>query len=360
MAGSPAEKDAADYIASQLRAFGYGVEEQTFSFEAFIDLGTTLEVLSPEARSLEPLPLEPTIGGLAEGEILAAGLGRPQEFTADIVGKIALIERGQIFFSDKVANAAAAGALAVIIYNNEPGQFLGQLSGPPAIPAVSISREEGQLLLDLLERGPVKVRLDLQVESGPRNSQNVVARPADGQCRIYVGGHYDSVAIAPGANDNASGTATVIEIARVLASDGQLEDVCFIAFGAEEVGLIGSGQFVSALSMADRGTILGLLNFDVVGAGSRWLLGGSPALTEIAGLQATRLGLTFVEGDLPSGTSSDHASFIAAGIPALIISRLGDSRIHSAADRPESLDPLLLGEAGRLGLAIIDALLEGQ
>jgi phosphotransferase system enzyme I (PtsI) len=53
------------------------------------------------------------------------------------------------------------------------------------------------------------------------------------ECRAYIGGHYDSVPAGPGANDNASGTATMLELARVRPTDG----LCVVAFGAEEVGL---------------------------------------------------------------------------------------------------------------------------
>jgi len=67
-----------------------------------------------------------------EAEIVAAGLGRQGDFAgAEVEGKIALIERGEIFFSDKVANAAAVGAAAVVLYNNQPGPpTVGTLRGP--------------------------------------------------------------------------------------------------------------------------------------------------------------------------------------------------------------------------------------
>jgi len=359
-AGTAAEAAAADYIAEQLAAYGYQVDQQLFSFAAFIDLGTTLEVLSSEDQPagpvLNPLPMQPSIAGELEAEIAEAGLGRPEDLTSENAGRIALIRRGETSFSDKIANAAAAGALAAIIYNNQPGQFEGQLSAAPPIPAVSLSQEEGQILLDLLKEGPVRVRLAVRVELGPRDSQNVIARPPDGQCRLYVGGHYDSVAVAPGANDNVSGTATVIEIARVLASDGEFDEVCFIAFAAEEVSLIGSNNFVSLLPNADRDTVLGLLNFDVVGAGSGLLFDGTQRLIDIASLEAGRLGLIAAQRELPRGANSDHASFIAAGMPAMIIYR-DDPNIHSAADKVEFVNPDLLAEAGRLGLGVIDAIL---
>ncbi|MFQ6019841.1 MAG: M20/M25/M40 family metallo-hydrolase [Dehalococcoidia bacterium] len=356
-AGSRAEREAAEYAGDRLRSFGYSVQEQPFQFEAFIDLGTTLAVTSPEERSLEPLPLRPTIAGEAEAEVVEAGRGRPEDFPADSDGKIALIRRGELFFSDKVDNAAAAGAAAVIVYNDRPGQFAAALTRPVTIPAVSISREEGRLLLDLLEGGPVTVRLEVEVESGSRTSQNVVGRPPGEDCQVYVGGHHDSVAAGPGANDNASGVATVLELARALAADGQFDAVCFVAFGAEEVGLFGSQEFVADLSDDERNAAIAMLNLDTVGVGDRWLLAGDRDLAETAADEADRLGLPHTSGELPPNLSSDHASFLDAGIAAIIIHRSADPRIHTAEDRVGFVDPNLIGEAGRLGLALIEALL---
>ena len=84
-----------------------------------------------------------------------------------------------------------------------------------------------------------------------------------------MGGHYDSVPAGPGANDNASGTATALEIASVLAADGELDDVCFVLFGAEEVGLIGSGAFVRSLSPDERSDVQGMPQLRHGGGGNR-------------------------------------------------------------------------------------------
>ena len=61
---------------------------------------------------------------------------------------------------------------------------------------------------------------------------------------ILVGAHHDSVDGAPGANDDASGTATVLELARVFANAPTDTDIRFVTFGAEENGLLGSYEFV--------------------------------------------------------------------------------------------------------------------
>ena len=81
------------------------------------------------------------------GAIYYCNLGNPADFPAAVSNNIALIKRGTIFFSDKVTNAKAAGAKAVIIFNNVPGNFNGTLGAPGSwLPAVSLSQADGQLL----------------------------------------------------------------------------------------------------------------------------------------------------------------------------------------------------------------------
>ena len=359
--GTEAEREAADYIRGQLASYGYDAELQPFTFDVFSDAGTAMRVLSPQPREVQAYPLEPSANGSVEGNLAAAGLGRPQEFPAGMKGKIALIKRGEITFSEKVANAAAAGAKAAVIYNNQSGLFAGQLGGPSAIPGAGISREDGEALINLLKEGAVSVRLEVKTRSGPTESQNVVARPPDGECRVIVGGHYDSVPAGPGANDNGSGTSTSIEIARVLASDGELDDVCFVLFGAEEVGLIGSAHFAESLTPDETQQIEGMLNFDMVSVGTDWLIAGSQEMVSVAAQEADRLKIVYDVSDAaPGGLGSDHSSFIEQDIPSVFFHRLGDPHYHTAQDTDEFVQADRMEEIGRLGLAVIDELLSGR
>ena len=93
------------------------------------------------------------------GEIYDCGRGYSAEFPSEASGYIALIQRGNkvgfppFYFSEKVGNAQAAGAIAVIIYNNDPGPFSGTLgSAGDWVPVVSLSREDGETILGLIEQ----------------------------------------------------------------------------------------------------------------------------------------------------------------------------------------------------------------
>ncbi|UCB61183.1 MAG: hypothetical protein JSW72_03805 [Candidatus Bathyarchaeota archaeon] len=117
-----------------------------------------LEVVSGPVLNPNTLIYSPPSDQVAE--ILDCGQGHPGDFPPSTAGKIALIQRGALYFSDMTQNAAAAGALAVIVYNNVPGNMkYGTLGFITDISAVIISDVEGALLLSLLASGPVTVHL---------------------------------------------------------------------------------------------------------------------------------------------------------------------------------------------------------
>jgi aminopeptidase YwaD len=355
-AGSAGEAEAAEFIRGELASYGYDATIQEFGFERALQYDTSLSIESP-ARSFAASALGGSPSGAVEAELVRAGIGRPNEFPAGTAGKIALMERGTLFFSEKVQNAAAAGAVAAVIYNDEPGPFLGSLDEDASIPVVSLPQQEGQELADLMAKGPMVAQLAVDVATAQGRSRNVIATPPDGKCTLIAGGHLDSVAAGPGANDNASGTAVVIEMARALAADGDFEDVCFVLFGAEEIGLIGSRHYVESLTDLERLTTRAMLNFDMLGVGNELPIGGSGSVLEVVADEAQALGINVRISGLPAGVGSDHASFIAADIPAVIINCFCDANYHTSQDLPVFVQPQRLGDAGELGLATIASLL---
>lgn len=123
-----------------------------------------LSVVSPEVKEIKPgifdsSPIPPVEG--IEEPIVYTGFGcGPEDFEGiDIQGKIALIRSWDCSINEKVENAANAGAVAAIIFNNFQGSFFEILDEPACIPAVSISLEDGTYLLDLLESGEVMINL---------------------------------------------------------------------------------------------------------------------------------------------------------------------------------------------------------
>jgi len=177
---------------------------------------------------------------------------------------------------------------------------------------------------------------------------------------LVVGGHYDTKAGtgSPGANDNASGTAVVVELARCFAETGtrNLQPV-FVLFGGEErlvdgtdLHHFGSRYFVSHLSTRNRERMAGAIIVDMVGVGSqlyaRTMEVGPMSLCRALLDYASRAGTP-----LPyqkSGSYSDHEPFEAAGIPAVWLEVKDDPFYHTPADRPENINPSHIELTGRL------------
>lgn len=343
-----------------LESYGYEARIQAFPFETVTQLDTELIIDIPESPSLATVAMGGSKTGSVEGRIVAAGIGRPDEFPADSQGTIALIERGELTFAEKALNAQAAGAVGAIIYNNEDGPFIGRLDAEVSIPVVSMPRADGQNLAGLVHGQTVTGTLTVDIQTSEGESRNVIAEPPGGECRMVVGGHFDSVANGPGANDNGSGTAVAIEMARAMAADGEFDDVCFVLFGAEEIGLLGSIHYVSTLTNAEQQAMAAMLNFDMLGVGSGWPLGGSGQIVETIADQAQALGLDYFLSDLPANVGSDHAAFIEAGIDAVIINCFCDPNYHTSQDASVFVDADRLQEAGDLGTATIEAVLGGS
>lgn len=358
-AGSPGETEAAEWIRDELKSYGYDATIQTFPFATTQQLDTDLTVHASATRSFATVAMGGSPTGRAEGGIVVAGIGSADEFPADSGGKIALIERGELTFAQKALNAQAAGIAGVIVYNNEDGPFIGRLDANLSIPVVSMPRDDGIQLADLAGDGPVSASLTVEVSTSQGQSRNVVAEPPSGVCSIIVGGHYDSVANGPGANDNASGTSVAIEMARAMAADGEFDDTCFVLFGAEEIGLVGSYYFVSQLSADERAGIVAMLNFDMLGVGDGWPLVGTSSAVEAAANKAQALGLEYFLSSMPANVGSDHAAFLEAGIPVAFFNCFCDPDYHTSQDVPANVEPERLQEAGDLGMGTIDELLGG-
>jgi aminopeptidase YwaD len=287
--------------------------------------------------------------GTAAGLLVAAGLGR----TADYVGvaargAVVLVTRGETPFAEKARAAQEVGAIALLVLNTDPEPFRGDLgTAAVSIPVVGIAGSDGAAIRALLGQRVTVTSQSLFV-NGP--SQNVVGQPSSAPCVAYLGAHYDSVPAGPGANDNASGTALLLELARARRIDG----LCIVAFGSEEVGLFGSRAFVRAHKV--QGARF-MLNFDMVAKASGPTLIGDPDLAaRVLALPAAGGMSLRSTASLGPGASSDHASFIAAGVPALMFYAGNDQFIHTPQDDLKNVTQADLAKFLDLAVAVIDDL----
>ena len=347
------ELEAAEYLASRLGGFGYTVELQNFIVERLSPQSSSLEIHAPQPQAIDVIPLVRSATGEVSGELIAVGLARDEDLPeGGLEGKIVLAERGLIPFQEKVTRAANAGAVAIVIYNNLPGNFQGVLLNTESIPAVGISQEDGRMIEQLLSAAAVQASVSVIARTD--TSRNVIAeKPGFGDKVVVLGAHYDTVADISGANDNASGTGVLLTLAGELATEDLPFTVRFVAFGSEELGLRGSNHYVASLTEIQLNNTKAMFNFDALGTGERVEVLGTRDLTDLAVEQgdAQEIDIRLSRG--LEGGGSDHQSFADAGILVLMFFSSDFSRIHTPADTLEFVAPGLLGDAAQVALSLL-------
>jgi aminopeptidase YwaD len=360
VAGTQGGANAADYIAREFQKSGLAVTRQAFPFDGWEDRGTTVEMTTPASQKLDAQAIPYSVGGQVEGEIvLVPGLGARDDF-AKVNGrdKIALVKRGTLPFSVKAANAEEVGAKALLIYNDQPQMFTGTLRDRVNIPVMALSGASADGVLKALANGAVRVKINSDAGIVSRTGYNIIGTlRGKSDETIVLGGHYDSVSAGPGASDNASGTATLLELARVMgAKPPPKHTLVFSAFDAEELGLLGSRAYVNSLSNAQLSKIRGMLNFDMLGAGSGpLLLMGDGNLALLARSSAQQLGIDARNGSLPANAGSDHESFARRGVDTVFFMR-DYQLLHTPDDTIDQIKQEYLDEAGRVAQRVLERL----
>lgn len=186
-------------------------------------------------------------------------------------------------------------------------------------------------------------------------SRNVVAWwPGASRYPMVVGGHMDTVAGAPGANDNASGVAIVLEMARLFAGKRQAQFVRFAAFGSEEYGSngihhVGSQVYVNRLGQRGRRRLAGMVSVDMVAD-------GRPLIIGTAGIGPRIVARTLYNKLRRSGYNvtyritcdcSDNGPFERSGIPASFMWSGDEPNYHSPSDTVPNMSKRDLTRSGR-------------
>ena len=384
VAGTSAEVAAADYIAAEMEAYGLDVETQEFGIVYFEELSDpVLEQISPNPTDyvqyvdfltmlysgsgnvmalIEPVDIMIPPG--ADADTSTSGC-EVADFAGFTFGSIALIQRGNCYYSVKATNAQNAGAVGVIIFNEgQPGRtdaMLGTLGGPGIdIPVVGAAYAVGAELYNLTDTGDVTVHMDIDAITEERTSQNVIGtlegtHPDQGI--VYIGGHYDSVSGAQGANDDASGVAGVLEAARVLGTKGHRTKATmkFLAFGSEEIGLDGSYWYVVENYDEVTSMGLGMINLDMIAVGDILLLGNvGLAPDDILNYTEDKAdAMGFVWDPFTAGANSDHYYFELVGCPVSFLHHSPDPWYHTSEDSPDKIQVDTLEENGELATAVM-------
>jgi len=248
---------------------------------------------------------------------------------------VLLVDRGGCPFNQKGNAAAERGAVAMVVADNVDEQQMGGTLGAGAdvkIPVVSVTKSIGTQLR--AQPGPTTIKLNASTQSF--RARNIVAQTKTGSPTdiVMAGAHLDSVPAGPGINDDGSGVAAVLETAVQLGNSPQVHSAVRFGFwGAEELGLIGSRNYVESLDLDQLKDIALYLNFDMLASpnpgyftydGDQSLsldARGKPVVPEgSAGIERTLVGYLKAAGKTAQDTSfdgrSDYDGFTLAGIPA--------------------------------------------
>ncbi|GAB2629294.1 aminopeptidase [Paractinoplanes abujensis] len=352
-AGTSGYRASRDYVANKLRKAGYKVTLDPINFvQNWVENSPpTLNQTAPNSKvyvaNEDFFTFPPSPAGDVTAQVQTVDLTLPPtpvpsstsgcetaDFTGFVAGRIALIQRGTCPYATKVRNAGLAGASGVIIFNEgQPGRTdaftvdIGEWRA--GIPMVFADFAVGN---ELAAAAGATVRLKVDATLTLGTDHNVIAETRLGNPKnvVMAGAHLDSVPEGPGINDNGSGTAAILETALQMRHYPVRNKVRFAFWAAEEIGLLGSDQYVEGLSAAERDRIKLYLNFDMVASpnyayklydgddsDAEGSPAGPPGSAQIERQLANffdRRGLGHVGTDFDG--RSDYGPFIAVGIPA--------------------------------------------
>ena len=343
LAGTPGYTASVEYVAAKMTAAGYNVTLEGFPF-VFVP-PAVLQQMAPFAATYETGAFTGTGFGNVTANVTPVDINltpprattsgcEASDFAGFPAGNIALIQRGTCTFAAKALNAEAAGASAVIIFNqgNTPereGLIIGTLGGTNvvAIPVVGASFADGVALSQPASQANVRIDNPQDI-----TVYNVIAESTYGDPNnvVVVGAHLDSVDRGPGIQDNGSGSAALLEVAEQMHKVKPRNKLRFAWWGAEEAGLVGSTAYVNGLSPEEQDKIALYLNFDMIGSPNHVFFiydgddsdgvgagpgpGGSAEIEKTFEAYYNMKGLPFKGTDF-SGRS-DYGPFIAVGIPS--------------------------------------------
>ncbi len=193
----------------------------------------------------------------------------------------------------------------------------------------------GDFLIQELTAAGYAVNIQTFTYEGMESRNIQCLKAGESEKEILIGAHYDSVA-TQGADDNASGTALLLAMAKVLATAEPPCSIRIVFFGAEEPGMVGSKAYVEGIGEEGLSRLIGMINIDSIAAGDNCFLHGGVVEADgtISGLwlyqyamsRAQDLGLAVTThpdvAGIPSptrSTNSDQQYFAAAGIPYLYL-----------------------------------------
>jgi hypothetical protein len=363
LSGTLEEAEAFDYIESTMRRFGYQVNR--YESDALIGYpqSAELHVLSPSPINIgtNGYSLSPNSGpeGVT-GELAYVGAGSAADYEGrDVEGKVALSDG--LAMPAKTLAASHAGAIAQIHINDEHihEMCISPIWGTPipetahllpSVPSVAVTRDDGERLREMLQQGPVTVRVMTAPFREWVKIPTLTAELPGARDDTYVlfSGHVDSWHY--GAMDNGTANATQLEVARILATrrDSLRRGVRFAFWSGHSHGRYASSTWYADTFWRDiHDRCACHVNVDSVGGIGATVLEEAPTMAETYRFGQKILRNTVgVELDYRRISRSSDQSFWGHGVPTLFASLSEQPRGESATGSALSQ---LLGGGGKAG-----------
>jgi hypothetical protein len=348
-AGTPAAGEAAEAVADAFRDVGLEPRFHEFGLLGYEADEPELEI-EGEPWDAGPCMYANPTDGFVEGRVRRLG-------THSIGG---FFPEADIF----VVEDQDGRQLARLLMSPFGGPAIPFLTNPRQIavgPALFISGSDSERLREM-EGVHARVRVSSRFVPGCVERNVVAELRGQSEEAIVVSAHYDSVWRGPGVVDNATGVEGIRRIAEDLAGHGHMRSVIFVAFAAEEIGLIGSRQFLfDAQVTGELDRIKACVNLDCIAHGDRFELMASPkALRDRLASFADELGVgeRYELSIGPAGPGVDSFPFHEEGIPAASLSHFGYDEYHLPTERLELIDEQKMADSVQLATLLIDSLLE--
>jgi Iap family predicted aminopeptidase len=348
-AGTSASHDAAEAVAEAFRELGLEPRFQEFALLGYEAEEPELEI-DGERWDAGPCVYANPTDGTVEGRVRRLGSRSSGGFFPD---------------ADVFAVEDDEGReLARLHMSPFGGAAIPFLAAPRQIiqgPAVFISGPDSARLREM-DGARARVRVGGRFVPNCRERNVIAELPGASDEEIVVSAHHDSVWRGPGVVDNATGCEGIRRIAERLAGERPPRTLVFVAFAAEEIGLIGARHFVyEAQVTGEFDRIKAVVNLDCIAHGERFELMASPdALRERLDGFARELGLhdRYRTNVGPAGPGVDAYPFAEFGKPAASISHFPYDEYHLPSERLELIDEQLLSDSVEVATRLVESLLE--
>lgn len=334
LAGSIANEKAIKLLIEEGKKDHLDIHLEQFTIPSWYRMSDTIEIVEPYRAIARSVALGFNNPARIENEeVVFAKHGYKEDYDGiDVNGKVVIVlqqrikNKEELFRYEAIDIAKKEGAKAILFVNDKTGGLVlagvGNFQGKPnSIPAFSITNEEGERIIRLIQSGvKPKIRVISNSFCKEVNASNLIFR-IDGksQRKIVIGGHFDSWDISQGAIDNGVGIAVLYEVARNLArfKEKLQRTIEIVWFNGEELGLWGSKRYVERHS----NEIDCMVNLDMTGTPLGFnAMGFDDLIPLLKNIVDSLAGFDLREGVINSPwTNSDHMYFMFEGIPSITL-----------------------------------------